>query len=69
MAQKAQLSIQAIRDLIGKCGLPATLSKIDIPREAIPRMAESAMKIQRLLVNNPREVTKQDALEIYNNAY
>ena len=68
-AQKAQLSIQAIRDLIGKCGLPATLSGIDIPREAIPRMAESAMKIQRLLVNNPREVTMQDAIGIYNNAY
>ena len=68
-AQKAQLSIQAIRDLIGKCGLPATLSEIDIPRESIPRMAESAMKIQRLLVNNPREVTRQDAIGIYKNAY
>jgi len=68
-AQKARLSIQAIRDLTNKCGLPATLSKIDIPREAIPRMAESAMKIQRLLVNNPREVTMQDAIGIYNNAY
>jgi alcohol dehydrogenase class IV len=68
-AQKAQLSIQATRDLIANCGLPATLSEIDIPRDAIPRMAESAMKIQRLLVNNPRKVTRQDAIGIYTNAY
>jgi alcohol dehydrogenase class IV len=68
-SQLAILSIQSVRDLINKCGLPAKLSEIDIPKEAIPRMAESAMKIQRLLVNNPREVKTEDALAIYNNAY
>jgi alcohol dehydrogenase class IV len=68
-SQLAVLSIQSVRDLINRCGLPAKLSEIDIPREAIPGMTDSAMKIQRLLVNNPREVKKEDVLAIYNNAY
>ena len=32
-------------------------------------MAENAMKITRLLKNNPREVTYADAVDIYNAAY
>lgn len=67
--QKATLSIQAVRDLIRHCGLPARLSEIDIPEDAIPRMAQSAMKVQRLLMNNPREVKLADAIHIYQKAY
>jgi hypothetical protein len=32
-------------------------------------MAADAMKITRLLNNNPRPVTLQDAINIYKNAY
>ena len=32
-------------------------------------LAEDAMLQQRLLVNNPREVALEDALEIYRAAY
>jgi alcohol dehydrogenase class IV len=67
--RKAKAGIQAIKDLIKDCGVTSTLSELGIPQDAIPRMAESAMKIQRLLVNNPREVTLEDAIEIYENAY
>jgi alcohol dehydrogenase class IV len=68
-SRRAGLAIQAVRDLIEKCGLPARLSMIEIPKVAIPRMAVSAMKIQRLLVNNPRDVNLEDAITIYQNAY
>jgi alcohol dehydrogenase class IV len=38
-------------------------------REAdLPRLAEDAMKQTRLLVNNPREVTYEDAYTIYSEA-
>jgi alcohol dehydrogenase class IV len=67
--ETARAGLEASRQLIADCGIPSTLSEIGIPREAIPRMAESAMKIQRLLVNNPREVTLEDAMEIYTKAY
>ena len=69
LSQKAQMAVDAVRELIRNCGLPARLSAIDIPEDAIPRMAEAAMKIQRLLVNNPREVKLEDAIDIYNKAY
>ena len=32
-------------------------------------LAEDAMLQQRLLVNNPRDVSYQDALDIYRNAF
>ena len=38
-------------------------------KEAVDEMAKSAMEVQRLLKNNPREVTEQDAKDIYNCLY
>lgn len=50
-------------------GLPMTLRECDIPEDAIPMLASEAMLQQRLLINNPREVTEADALAIYTAAY
>src|SRR5690606_16216535 len=55
--ETARAGIAKIRTLISACGIPARLRDVEIPREAIPQMAEDAMKITRLLVNNPREIT------------
>ncbi len=49
--------------------MPAKLSEVGIPKEAIPQMAEDALKIQRLLKNNPRHISLEDAIEIYTAAY
>jgi len=43
--------------------------EVDIPKEACEKMARDAMKQTRLLVNNPREVTEKDALNIYQSAW
>ncbi len=61
--------VEKIKSLIAECGVPDKLSKLNIPREAIPQMAEDALKITRLLNNNPREVTLSDAIAIYEEAY
>lgn len=61
--------IDKIRSLISACGIPARLRDVNIPKEAIPQMAADAMKITRLLKNNPRPITEADAIEIYNAAY
>jgi alcohol dehydrogenase len=61
--------VKKIRELIKECGIPATLKEVNVPEEAIPQMAADAMKIQRLLKNNPREITEQDAVTIYKAAY
>jgi alcohol dehydrogenase class IV len=67
--ETAQAGITKIKELIKACGIPARLRELDIPREAIPQMAADAMKITRLLVNNPREITLTDAISIFNAAY
>lgn len=65
----ARLGVEKIKFLIKECNVPATLREVSIPQDAIPQMAEDAMKITRLLNNNPREVTLQDAVNIYTAAY
>lgn len=65
----ALAGVERVRHLIRDCGIPARLRDVNIPREAIPQMAADAMKIQRLLKNNPREITEKDAVAIYEAAY
>ncbi len=67
--QTARKGVEKIRELIAACNIPARLNEVNIPREAIPQMAVDALKIQRLLKNNPKLVTEEDAVTIYNQAY
>ncbi len=53
------------RDLAAELRLDIRLSAAGIGSDDLPRLAEDAMKQTRLLVNNPREVTYEDALAIY----
>ena len=46
-------------------GLETKLSQVGIQEGDIPMLASDAMKQERLLVNNPREVTLEDATELY----
>lgn len=67
--ETAENGIRKIRDLIAECGIPSRLSEADIPREAIDGLAEGAIKVQRLLKNNLRQVSLEDAKAIYEAAY
>lgn len=67
--ETANAGVQKIRELIKACGIPATLKEVNVPESAIPQMAVDAMKIQRLLKNNPREITEPDAINIYKAAF
>jgi len=55
--------------LIARCGVPMGLSAHGIPRDALPRMADAALLVTRLLKNNPREITRADAIRIYEAAF
>jgi len=68
-ATACQQFIQVIETLISDVGLPATLSAMNVPEADLPRLATEAMLQQRLLINNPRDVTEADALAIYQAAY
>ena len=61
--------IDRLENLSKKLGLPQKLREVNIPKEACKKMASDAMKQTRLLVNNPREVTEADALNIYESAW
>ncbi|MEO0442985.1 MAG: iron-containing alcohol dehydrogenase [Pseudomonadota bacterium] len=61
--------ITYIEKLIVDLGLPNTLQAMDIPESDLPMLASDGMKQQRLLINNPREITEPDALTIYRAAY
>ena len=67
--ETARHGIARIRELIAECRIPSRLSDVQIPFEAIDRLAEGALKVQRLLKNNLREVTLDDAKAIYRAAY
>ncbi len=66
---RGEAFIAALQDLIARLGMPPRLRNVNIPADALPRMAADAMKQQRLLVNNPRPVTQADALAIYQEAW
>ena len=66
---RAWALISALRELIDELALPATLAQAGVPESDLEMLAEDAMLQQRLLVNNPRDVTYEDALGIYRAAY
>ena len=65
----ASLFIEKLIVLSKELGLPQKLRDVSIPEDACTSMAKDAMKQTRLLVNNPREVTEQDAYDIYHSIW
>lgn len=67
--ETAQRGVDFIYQLADTVGIPKKLTDLGIPQTAVDGMAKAAMEVQRLLKNNPREVTEQDARDIYNSLY
>jgi alcohol dehydrogenase class IV len=67
--ETAQRGVDFIYRLAAAVGIPDKLTALNIPQTAVDGMAKAAMQVQRLLKNNPREVTEQDARDIYNSLY
>jgi alcohol dehydrogenase class IV len=65
----ATAGLNRLTELSRACGVPQRLRDVKIPEADLPRFAREAAKIQRLLKNNPREVTEADALAIYREAW
>jgi alcohol dehydrogenase len=61
--------LEAVEDLMADLNIPRRLRDLNIPREAIPTLAEGVMKVTRLLANNPRRITLEDARRIYEEAW
>jgi alcohol dehydrogenase class IV len=57
--------VEELKALGPSLGMTARLSELGISHNNLPMLAEDAMKQERLLVNNPREMTYEAALAIY----
>lgn len=67
--ETAQRGVDFIYELSEKLGIPKKLTDLNVPHEAVPNLAKAALEVQRLLKNNPRLVTEQDAINIYETLY
>jgi len=65
----AEIAVRFVERLSDDLRVPRRLRDVGIPEDAIPRLAEAAMKVTRLLANNPRKLTLEDAVAIYRSAY
>jgi len=64
----ATLALDAVELLIEDCGLAMTLEEFGIAEKDLPALADVALTVARPLANNPRKVTREDAIEIYRDA-
>lgn len=67
--ETAQRGVDFIYKLADEVGIPKKLTALNIPHDAVPHLAKAAMEVQRLLKNNPRTITEQDAIDIYESLY
>jgi alcohol dehydrogenase class IV len=65
---RARALVDTLSKLTAELGLETRLTQVGIAQKDLPGLAEDAMKQTRLLVNNPREVTYDHALAIYQEA-
>lgn len=56
-------------ELAKRINLPTRLRDMQITSEALSNLAAQAMKQERLLINNPRDVSYEDALSLYQQAF
>lgn len=66
---QAEQFVTELAQLAPRCGLPNRLRDAGVSKNSLARLAADAMQQQRLLVNNPRDVSEADALAIYEAAY
>ena len=61
----ALMAVRALRILADDLGVPSSLAGFGVTAEHVPALAQGVMKVTRLLANNPRQLTLQDAEAIY----
>lgn len=67
-AERARGLAEGFAGLGPELGMQSTLREVGVNHNHLPMLAEDAMKQTRLLVNNPREMTYEAALDIYQSA-
>lgn len=63
--EKSAWMIEKIESIVKNLNIPTSLKEFGISEEALDSLVNAGMQVQRLLVNNMRTVTKEDARRIY----
>ena len=66
--EKCDAMVEGFKAMGPDLGMQSKLAEVGVNHTHLPMLAEDAMKQQRLLVNNPREMTYEAALDIYTQA-
>lgn len=64
-AEKSAWVVERMGQIVRHLDIPASLSEFNVPREDLDGLVKAGMQVQRLLVNNMRTVTPEDARNIY----
>jgi len=64
-AEKSVAMITRLEQIVKHLDIPTSLTEFGVPKEDLPQLVASGMDVKRLLVNNMREVTAEDARNIY----
>jgi len=63
--EKSKYIIDLLENIVETLEIPTSLKAFNVPKEDLEALVEAGMEVQRLLVNNMREVTPDDARKIY----
>lgn len=63
--EKSTYIIDLLENIVKTLEIPTSLKEFNVPEEDLEGLVEAGMQVQRLLVNNMREVTPEDARKIY----
>ena len=67
-SEKADALIEKLELIMDTIQIQRKLREVGVQKDDVTRLAQSAMLQTRLLINNPREVTEQDAIDLYTQA-
>lgn len=63
--EKSTWMIRRMDEIVKKLQIPTSLQEFGVPKEDLDGLVEAGMQVKRLLVNNMREITPEDARNIY----
>ncbi len=69
LREAAYLALEAVNALVEDCGIQTNLEDLGISEDDFEEMAKIALTVARPLANNPRQLTLEDAVAIYEDAF
>lgn len=57
--------IKWLENIVRELKIPVSLKEFGVGEQELDSLARAGMQVERLLVNNPREVSLEDARQLY----